>query len=134
MQSGIDALIRFARRLKSCLRGILAHSVWPLHSGFLEGINNKIKVIKRIAHGVPDDAYFFLKIRAAFPVTPDEPNQMLVPIYGRPKAERPVSTPVRYISASYFSDNILKYIVIFTFSRQYEVSLFFFVDKRYLIV
>ena len=32
-----------------------------------EGINNKIKVIKRIAYGFRDDAYFFLKIRAAFP-------------------------------------------------------------------
>ena len=31
------------------------------------GINNKIKVIKRIAYGYRDDAYFFLKIRAAFP-------------------------------------------------------------------
>lgn len=32
-----------------------------------EGINNRIKVIKRIAYGYRDDAYFFLKIRAAFP-------------------------------------------------------------------
>jgi len=70
MQSGIDALIRFARRLKSYLRGILAHSVWPLHTSLLEGINNKIKVIKRIAYGFRDDAYFFLKIRAAFPGIP----------------------------------------------------------------
>jgi transposase len=31
------------------------------------GINNKIKVIKRMAYGFRDDAYFFLKIRAAFP-------------------------------------------------------------------
>ena len=28
---------------------------------------NKIKVIKRMAYGFRDDAYFFLKIRAAFP-------------------------------------------------------------------
>jgi hypothetical protein len=35
-----------------------------------EGINNKIKVIKRIAYGFRDDAYFFLKIRAAFPGKP----------------------------------------------------------------
>ncbi len=33
----------------------------------LEGINNRIKVIKRMAYGYRDDAYFFLKIRAAFP-------------------------------------------------------------------
>jgi len=29
-------------------------------------VNNKIKVIKRMAYGFRDDAYFFLKIRAAF--------------------------------------------------------------------
>ena len=29
--------------------------------------SHKIKVIKRIAYGYRDDAYFFLKIRAAFP-------------------------------------------------------------------
>jgi Transposase len=28
--------------------------------------NNKIKVIKRMAYGFRDDAYFFLKIRGAF--------------------------------------------------------------------
>jgi len=70
MQSGIEALIRFARRLKPYLRGILAHCLWPLHTSLLEGINNKIKVIKRIAYGFRDDAYFFLKIRAAFPGNP----------------------------------------------------------------
>jgi transposase len=30
-------------------------------------MNKKIKVIKRMACGFRDDAYFFLKIRAAFP-------------------------------------------------------------------
>jgi transposase len=33
----------------------------------LEGINNRIKVIKRMAYGNRDEAYSFLKIRAAFP-------------------------------------------------------------------
>ncbi|WP_370277252.1 transposase, partial [Pontibacterium sp.] len=32
-----------------------------------EGINNKIKVIKRMAYGYRDTEYFFLKIKAAFP-------------------------------------------------------------------
>ncbi|MBN8715362.1 MAG: transposase, partial [Stenotrophomonas sp.] len=40
---------------------------WPLGTNLVEGINNKIKVIKRVAYGYRDDAYFFLKIRAAFP-------------------------------------------------------------------
>lgn len=33
----------------------------------LEGMNNKIKVIKRMAYGYRDNNYFFLKIKAAFP-------------------------------------------------------------------
>ena len=49
------------------LPGIIAHCRWPLHTSVLEGVNNKIKVIKRMAFGFRDDAYFFLKIRAAFP-------------------------------------------------------------------
>lgn len=70
MQSGIGPLRKFATNLKTYLRGILAHCVFPLHTGLLEGINNKIKVIKRIAYGFRDDDYFFLKIRAAFPGIP----------------------------------------------------------------
>jgi transposase len=35
--------------------------------GFLEGINNRIKVINHKAYGFRDDACFFVKIRAAFP-------------------------------------------------------------------
>ena len=67
MRSNIAPLKRFARNLKDYLVGILAHSRWPLHTSLLEGINNKIKVIKRMAYGFRDDEYFFLKIRAAFP-------------------------------------------------------------------
>jgi transposase len=70
MRSRIEPLRRFARRLRGYLPGILAHCRWPLHTSLLEGINNKIKVIKRMAYGFRDDAYFFLKIRAAFPGTP----------------------------------------------------------------
>jgi transposase len=67
LRSGIVPLIAFARRLRPYLPGILAHSRWPLGTNLVEGINNKIKVIKRMAYGFRDDAYFFLKIRAAFP-------------------------------------------------------------------
>ncbi|MFO7776037.1 MAG: transposase [Candidatus Hydrogenedentota bacterium] len=49
------------------LAGILSHCRHPLHTSILEGINNKIKVIKRMAYGYRDDDYFFLKIRQAFP-------------------------------------------------------------------
>jgi len=67
IRSRIKPLKRFARNLKTYLQGILAHCWWPLHTSLLEGINNKIKVIKRMAYGFRDDDYFFLKIRAAFP-------------------------------------------------------------------
>ncbi|MHC3748615.1 transposase, partial [Stutzerimonas stutzeri] len=33
----------------------------------LEGVNNRIKVIKRMAYGFRDSEYFFLKIKVAFP-------------------------------------------------------------------
>jgi len=67
VRSRIEPLKAFARRLKPYLPGILAHCRWPLGTNLIEGINNRIKVIKRMAYGFRDDAYFFLKIRAAFP-------------------------------------------------------------------
>ena len=67
LRSGIAPLRRFARALRPYLPGILAHCQYPLGTNLIEGINNKIKVIKRMAYGFRDDAYFFLKIRAAFP-------------------------------------------------------------------
>jgi transposase len=67
LRSGIEPLRRFAQRLRPYLAGIIAHCRYPLGTNLVEGINNKIKVIKRMAYGFRDDAYFFLKIRAAFP-------------------------------------------------------------------
>ena len=49
------------------MSGIVASATWRLNTSVLEGINNRIKVIKRMAYGFRDDAYFFLKVRAAFP-------------------------------------------------------------------
>ena len=67
VRSRIEPLKRFAQRLKAYLHGIISHCRWPLHTSLLEGINNRIKVIKRMAYGFRDQEYFFLKIRAAFP-------------------------------------------------------------------
>ena len=67
MRSRIEPLKKFARNLKERIEGVLSHCRYPLHTSLLEGINNKIKVIKRMAYGFRDDEYFFLKIRAAFP-------------------------------------------------------------------
>ena len=69
-QSAIPALERFARSLKPYWRGIVSRVRWPMHTGQLEGINNRIKVIKRMAYGYRDSEYFFLKIKAAFPGNP----------------------------------------------------------------
>jgi len=70
IRSRIEPLKKFARNLKSYIEGIFSHCQYPLHTGLLEGINNKIKVIKRMAYGYRDDDYFFLKIRQAFPGNP----------------------------------------------------------------
>ena len=65
-QSGIAPLATFARNLRRHEKGIVNHASYPIHTGRLEGINNRIKVIKRQAYGFRDDAYFILKIKGAF--------------------------------------------------------------------
>jgi transposase len=70
VRSRIAPLVKFAKNLKAHLSTILAHCRWWLSTSLLEGINNKIKVIKRMAYGFRDDEYFFLKIRSAFPGIP----------------------------------------------------------------
>jgi transposase len=64
--SKIEPLKKFARTLKARFNGIVAHCLYPINTSVIEGINNKIKVIKRIAFGFRDMEYFFLKIRASF--------------------------------------------------------------------
>jgi transposase len=63
-------LIRFARRLKPYAEGIISSATYRLNTSVLEGMNNRIKVIKRMAYGYRDSDYFFLKIKAAFPGNP----------------------------------------------------------------
>lgn len=70
IRSRIHPLKAFARQLKARLPGIIAHCAFPLHTSVLEGITNKIKVLKRMGYGYRDDGYFFLKIMAAFPGIP----------------------------------------------------------------
>jgi transposase len=67
IDSGLPPVILFAKRLRKYLRGILASAIYPMNSSILEGVNNRIKVIKRMAYGFRDSGYFFLKIKAAFP-------------------------------------------------------------------
>jgi len=57
---------KFAAMLERYAYGILNHCDYPIHTSKLEGVNNKIKVIKRKAYGFHDDRYFSLKVIQAF--------------------------------------------------------------------
>ena len=59
-------LSRFARTLERYREGILSHCAHPIHNSKLEGVNNKIKLIKRRAYGYHDERYFVLKVKQAF--------------------------------------------------------------------
>ena len=61
---------KFAGKLKPYWRGIAARLRWPMHTCQLEGINNRIKVMKRMTYGYRDSSFFFVKIKAAFPGNP----------------------------------------------------------------
>ncbi len=70
LASRIPALRRFTEMRERHLDGILSHCRYPLSTAMNEGVNNKLKVIKRMAYGFRDDVCLFLKIRAAFPGIP----------------------------------------------------------------
>ena len=61
-QTESELLIKFTKMLKRHAYGILNHCRFPISNARLEGINNKIKVIKRMAYGYRDLEYFKLKI------------------------------------------------------------------------
>lgn len=61
----------FVRRIRRYDYGILNHCEYPIHTSMLEGVNNKIKVIKRKAYGFLDNRYFSLKIIQAFSIICD---------------------------------------------------------------
>ena len=60
--TGNSHFLWFAKLLDSHFEGIIAHASLPISSGRMEGINNKIKTLRRQAYGLPDDEYFFLKL------------------------------------------------------------------------
>jgi transposase len=65
-ESNIRPVIAFAKTLKKYAYGIINHCKFPIHTSRLEGMNNKIKVIKRKAYGFHDIEYFSLIIKNAF--------------------------------------------------------------------
>lgn len=66
VESKIRPVIAFAKTLKRYAYGIINHCRFPIHTSRMEGINNKIKVIKRKAYGFHDIEYFSLIIKNAF--------------------------------------------------------------------
>lgn len=62
--TGIKLLDKFANTLLAHRTGIFSWFDHPISTSPLEGINNKIKVLKRRAYGFRDKAYFKLKIMA----------------------------------------------------------------------
>ena len=66
-EDGHPALKRFAAKLERHQYGIISHCKHPIHTSKLEGVNNKIKVVKRIAYGFHDLEYFALKVKQALP-------------------------------------------------------------------
>jgi transposase len=56
----------FVKRLRRHAYGIMNHADYPIGTSLLEGMNNKIKVIKRKAYGFHDIEYFVLKVKQAF--------------------------------------------------------------------
>jgi len=64
-ESAIPELKKFVRMLLRYAYGIIHHCRYPISTARLEGINNKIKVLKRRAYGYHDLEYFKLKIMQA---------------------------------------------------------------------
>ena len=61
-ESGIVQMQKLAGTLAACAQGILNWFAFPISTGKLEGINNKIGTLKRAAYGYRDDAFFILKL------------------------------------------------------------------------
>lgn len=60
--SGIRQMKRLADTIELHSDGILAYYDYRISSGKVEGVNNKIKTIKRQAYGFRDDDYFKLRV------------------------------------------------------------------------
>lgn len=60
--TGNKHLLWFYKLLDNHFEGIIAHATYNISSGKIEGINQKIKTLRRQGYGYPDDEYFFLKI------------------------------------------------------------------------
>lgn len=64
-ESGLKPLEDFAEMLETHAYGLLSHCEFPISTGQLEGLNNKVKVIQRRCYGFHDLEYLGLKIMQA---------------------------------------------------------------------
>lgn len=62
--TGLKHLIDFAKLLSGHQFGILAYYDYPMSTGPLEGVNNKIRTMQRQAYGFRDQEFFILKLLA----------------------------------------------------------------------
>jgi transposase len=62
LASGITQMIALANTLRGHASGILNYFRCPISTGPLEGINHKIKTLKRKAYGYRDQTFFILKL------------------------------------------------------------------------
>lgn len=62
IESGIEKLAKTARTLIYKFEGLLSYFDHGIDNGKAEGINNKIKVLKRQAYGFHDQEYFKLRL------------------------------------------------------------------------
>ena len=62
IESGVKELARTARTLIHHYKGLLSYFEHRIDNGKAEGINNKIKVLKRQAYGFRDQEYFKLRL------------------------------------------------------------------------
>jgi transposase len=61
-QSGLSELTTFVTTLRNWWEGILNYFHARLSSGFVEGMNNKLKLLKRLAYGYRNFAHFRLRV------------------------------------------------------------------------
>ena len=61
-QSGIGQMLKMAKTLRTHASGILSYADFPITSGKLEGINNKIKTLTKRSYGFHDENFFILKL------------------------------------------------------------------------
>ena len=60
--TGNKHFLWFSNLIESHFNGMVAFAKYRITNSTIEGINNKIKTLRRQGYGYPDDEYFFLKI------------------------------------------------------------------------